>query len=79
MSDQSLGGLPDATSRMGKTSDESLPRSESTNRTMLFDVRQAKVSFNFCMRPTGAIWRGRFSVLVVRPQVASTHNEGFTR
>jgi hypothetical protein len=47
MSDQSLGGLPDATSRMGKTSDESLPRSESTNRTMLFDVRQAKVSFNF--------------------------------
>jgi hypothetical protein len=47
MSDQSLGGLPDAPSRMGKTSDESLPRSESTNRTMLFDVRQAKVSFNF--------------------------------
>jgi len=47
MSDQSLGGLPDATSRMGKTSDKSFPRSEITNRTMIFDVRQAKGSLNF--------------------------------
>jgi hypothetical protein len=27
------------------------------------------------MRPTGAIWRERFCVLVVRLQVASTHNQ----
>jgi hypothetical protein len=74
MSDQSLGGLPDATSRMGKTSDESFPRSESTNRTMPFDARQAKGSFNL-YRPTGAIWRERFCVLIVRLQVAPTHNE----
>jgi hypothetical protein len=47
MSVQSLGGLLDATSRMGKTSDESFPRSESMNRTMLFDARQAKGSLNF--------------------------------
>ena len=47
MSDQSLDGLPDATSRMGKTSDESF----RTNRTMLFDVRRPKGELEFCMRP----------------------------
>jgi hypothetical protein len=50
MSAQSLGGLPNATSRKGKTSDDSLPTSESTNRTMLFDVPKAKGSLNFLAR-----------------------------
>ena len=50
MSDQSLGGLPDATSRMGKTSDESF----RTIWTMPFDVRPSKREFKFCM---GANWR----------------------
>jgi hypothetical protein len=64
MSDQSLGGLPDARSRKGKTSENSFPRSESTiwkYRTMLFDVRQAKGSFNL-YGPTGAIWREHFRI-----------------
>jgi hypothetical protein len=50
MSAQSLGGLPDATSRKAKTSDDSLLIGENANRTMLFDVAKAKGSLNFLAR-----------------------------
>jgi hypothetical protein len=71
MSAQSLGGLPDATSRKGKTSDDSLPTSESANRTMLFDVPKAKGSLNLLAR------YGVNSLEVLVARLQPTHLEGF--